>query len=191
MGTSSVDRRALLGAALILPAALALPNVAFAQEDAPSLHGRLAPMSRFLGSWRGEGDGQPGHSNVERTYAPVLGGRFIFIRNVSTYAPQGRNRTGERHEDQGFYSFDRARNRVVLRQFHIESFFAQYVAASDALDGAELVFDCEAVENIPSGFRARETYRFAGPDSFEEIFETADPGGEFETYSHNRLMRVV
>ncbi len=98
---------------------------------------------------------------------------------------------GERHEDQGFYSFDRARNRVVLRQFHSESFFAQYVAVTETMDGGDMVFDSEAVENIPNGFRARETYRFSGADTFEEIFETADPGGELAVYSHNRLRRVT
>ena len=185
------DRRALLGAGLLLPAGFGLAGAAPAQEPAPALHATLTAMARFVGHWRGEGDGQPGRSLVERSYTPVLGGRFLFVRNLSTYAPQARNPTGERHEDQAFYSFDRARRRIVLRQFHVESFVAQYVAATAALDGPEVVFDCEAVENIPSGFRARETYRFSGPDAFEEIFETADPGGAFEIYSHNRLRRIA
>lgn len=190
MDAPFVDRRALLGAGLVLPAAF-VPIGAAAGEPMPELHPRLASMARFIGRWQGEGEGQPGRSAVERTYVPVLGGRFVFVRNVSTYAPQERNRTGERHEDQGFYSFDRTRNRLVLRQFHIESFFAQYVAATEAMDGDQLVFDSEAVENIPGGFRARETYRFTGPDSFDEIFETADAGAELEVYSHNRLTRVA
>jgi hypothetical protein len=186
-----VDRRALLGSGLILPAAMALPADALAHTPAPELHPRLAPVARLVGAWRGEGDGQPGYSAVERTYTPVLGGRFLFVQNASTYAPQDKNPSGERHEDQGFYSFDRARNRLVLRQFHIESFFTQYVAAAEVADGNELAFESEAVENIPAGFRARETYRFTGPDAFEEIFETADPGADFIVYSRNRLTRVA
>jgi hypothetical protein len=190
MNIGAIDRRALLGAGMALPLAVGASATALAQEADPPLHARLAPLARFLGEWRGEGDGQPGHSAVERSYRSVLGGRFIFIRNFSIYAAQESNPHGERHEDQGFYSFDTARNRAVLRQFHVESFFAQYVAATAALDGAELTFVSEAIENIPDGFRARETYRFSGPDAFEEIFETADPGADFVVYSHNRLRRV-
>jgi hypothetical protein len=160
-----LDRRAMLGAGLALPLTMTTARAALAQEAEPALSERLAPMARFLGTWRGEGDGQPGRSTVERTYSSVLGGRFIFVGNRSTYAPQEGNPNGEDHEDQGFYSFDRARNRAVLRQFLVEGFFAQYVAGSEVFDGAEVTFLSEAVENIPNGFRARETYRFSGLDA--------------------------
>lgn len=188
MAKPSLDRRGLLGFGLAIPS-VGLASIVQANETPPPLKPRLTPMSRFLGTWRGKGEGQAGISSVERSYTSVLGGNFILVRNVSTYAPQERNRTGERHEDLGFYSFDKARKRLVLRQFHVESFFAQYVAASEALDGPQLVFNSEAIENIPAGFRARETYRFSGNDRLEEIFETADPGATFELYSHTRLER--
>ena len=38
-------------------------------------------------------------------------------------------------------------------------------------------------ENIPAGWRARETYVVHGPDEFEEIFELAEAGSPFELYS--------
>lgn len=34
------------------------------------------------------------------------------------------------------------------------------------------------------------TYVFAGADQFEEIFEIAEPGKDFEVYSRTRLTRV-
>ena len=37
----------------------------------------------------------------------------------------------------------------------------------------------ESIENIPAGWRARETYVTHGPDEFEEIFELAEPGKPF------------
>ena len=46
------------------------------------------------------------------------------------------------------------------------------------------MFTTEAIENIPAGWRARETY------ILEEIFELAPPGKDFELYSRNRLTRV-
>jgi hypothetical protein len=89
------------------------------------------------------------------------------------------------HQDAGFISFDNARKRLVLRQFHIEGFVNQYVQEPD-----RLVFVSEAIENIPAGFRARETYVVLGPDAFEEIFELAEPGKEWEIYSRTRFTRV-
>jgi hypothetical protein len=65
----------------------------------------------------------------------------------------------------GFFSYDKTRKKLVLRQFHSEGFVNQYVSES-ASDGKSLVFVTEANENIPAGWRARETYRVIGPDEF-------------------------
>jgi hypothetical protein len=37
-----------------------------------------------------------------------------------------------------------------------------------------------SIENIRAGFRARETYVFSSNDQFEEIFEIAELGKDFE-----------
>lgn len=112
-----------------------------------------------------------------------------MARNSSTYAPQPKNPKGEVHQNIGWYSFDKAAKAVVLRQFHVEGFVNQYAAAVDSLGGDTWVFNTTALENIPAGFRARETYAFNG-DDLEERFEVAEPGKVFETYSVNRLRRV-
>ena len=52
------------------------------------------------------------------------------------------------------------------------------------------MFASEAIENIPAGFRARETYLVHGPDEFEEVFEMAEPGKPGEVYSRSRFRRV-
>ena len=77
-----------------------------------------------------EGNGQPGTSTVEREHHLVLGDRFMEARNRSTYVPQEKNPKGEVHEDIGLFSWDRARPRFVLRQFHVEGFVNQYAWAS-------------------------------------------------------------
>jgi hypothetical protein len=110
------------------------------------------------------------------------------VQNQSTYKPQEKNPKGEVHEDVGMFSFDTARQRLVLRQFHTEGFVNQYV--HDPAQTGKLVFATEAIENIPAGWRARETYLARGADEFEEIFELAGPGKDFELYSHARLKRV-
>jgi hypothetical protein len=146
-------------------------------------------MQFFVGSWTGAGHGQPGISTVEREYTFALQERFIEVRNKSTYLPQEKNPTGEVHEDRGFISWNRARHRFVLRQFHVEGFVNQYVA--DSLGGAAdtIVFTSETIENIPSGYRARETYRILGPDTFIERFEIAQPDSSFALYSEATFKR--
>ena len=58
----------------------------------------------------------------------------------------------------------------MLRQFHVEGFVNQYAQDSES-SSQKLVFTTESIENIPAGWRARETYVVHGPDEFEEIFE--------------------
>lgn len=52
------------------------------------------------------------------------------------------------------------------------------------------MFTTEAIENIPTGWRARATYIVHGPDEFEEIFDLAESGRDFALYSRARLTRV-
>lgn len=111
------------------------------------------------------------------------------MQNRSQYAPQPANPKGESHEDWGLISFDKSRKQFVLRQFHVEAFVTQYVVTSVSADGKTIVFTSESIENIPAGWRARETYRIVSDDEFTETFELAGPGKEFEVYTENRLRR--
>ena len=86
-------------------------------------------------------------------------------------------------------SRDRIRGTFVLRQFHVEGFVNQYAMEPLAGDGSRLVFVTEAIENLPAGWRARETYTRVSPDELVEEFAIAPPGGEFEVYSEARLRR--
>lgn len=153
-------------------------------EPTLALDQRLSPLTRFLGNWRGTAEGEPGTGTVERSYAPILAGRYIEERNQSRYG------SGEVHDHIAFWSFDRGRNRFVFRQFHQEGFVNQFVALTSEFVDGRLVVESEAIENIAPGFRARETYVFIGGDAFEEVFELAEPNGDFEVYSHNRFLRT-
>jgi hypothetical protein len=148
------------------------------------------PLRFFIGSWTGQGNGQPGVSTIRREYRWTLNDRFIEVRNQSTYAPQPGNPKGEVHQDHGMISWDRGRRRFVLRQFHIEGFVNQYVADSLAARADSIVFTSEAIENIPAGFRARETYVIRGADEFIERFELAEPDSAFVVYTEGRFKRV-
>jgi hypothetical protein len=147
-----------------------------------------APIRVLIGRWEGTSQGQPGKGTVRREYRLVLGEQFIEVRNTSTYPPQEQNPKGEVHEDLGLFSYDRSRKAFVFRQFHVEGFTNTYV--SQSIDEKSLVFMTESIENIPAGWRARETYRVIGPDEVIERFELAEPGKDFTLYSETRLHRV-
>jgi hypothetical protein len=147
-----------------------------------------APLRFLVGRWEGTSTGQPGNGTVQREYRLVLRHRFIEGRTTSTYPPQEKNPKGEVHEDLAYFSYDRSNKAFKMRQFHVEGFVSEYVATPTS--SSEIVFNSESLENIPAGWRARETWRITGVDSFVEIFELAEPGKDFTMYSETRLKRV-
>lgn len=147
------------------------------------------PLKFFIGNWEGQGNGTPGVSSVQRKYRLTLNDKFLHVQNRSTYEPQPKNPKGEIHEDWGMISFDKSRKQFVFRQFHVEGFVNQYLMTSISADGKTIVFTSESIENIPAGWRARETYKITGPDEFVEVFELAGPGKDFETYSEGHFKR--
>jgi hypothetical protein len=148
------------------------------------------PLKFLIGKWTGQSEGNPGKGKYERSYELVLNKKYIEVKNKSVYPPSTNNPKGEVHEDRGFISYDKSRKTFVLRQFHIEGFVNQYKLESISFDGSNLVFVSESIENIPAGYRARETYQIVNENEFIEIFELAEPGKGFEIYSKAILKRV-
>lgn len=93
------------------------------------------------------------------------------------------------HEDIGYFSYDNGRKIFALRQFHIEGFVNQFKLDSISPDKKTIVFISESIENIPPGFKAKETYRLLSDNEIEETFEIAEPGKEFSVYSKVKLVR--
>jgi hypothetical protein len=171
----------------IITAMLLLPSFLIPQNSGP--RDAWEPFRYFVGSWEGTGKGQPGVSKTQREYKFVLNGKFLHVQNRSVYEPQARNPKGEVHEDWGLLSFDKSRKQFVLRQFHTEGFVNQYVHTASSSDSKTVTFVTEQIENIPAGWRARETYRIVSPDEFVEIFELAEPGKDFELYTEGHFKR--
>lgn len=148
-----------------------------------------SPLKYFVGSWEGTSNGQSGSGKVERDYQFVLGGKFLQVKNKSVYPAQAKNPKGETHEDWALFSFDRSRKKFVLRQFHAEGFVNQYLLDSKSDDNKTLVFLTESIENLPAGWKAKETYRILNDNEFTEVFELAAPGKELELYSETKFQR--
>jgi hypothetical protein len=161
-----------------------------ARACGPFGFGLLAAGAVSCGDMERRGRGRSRrHGKVQRSYIFALRGKFIEVKNRSVYPPQKNNEKGEIHEDHGFISYDRNRKKLVLRQFHVEGFVNQYVMTSASPDGRVIVFESENIENIASGWRAKETYTFIGNDQLVERFELAEPGKDFSVYSENKLKR--
>jgi hypothetical protein len=147
------------------------------------------PLRALIGKWEGDVNGEPGAGKAEREYVFVMNNRFIHVRNKSTYPPQQKNPKGEMHEDTGFFSYDKAVKKLMLRQFHIEGFVNQFALHNVSDDGRTIVFISTAIENIAPGWRARETYQILSENEFIETFALAEPNREFATYSEAHFRR--
>jgi hypothetical protein len=186
-------RRLELMAIAILATPSCIPPAPQANPPAPAAEAselvgdHWSPLRAFVGRWTGTGKGEPGRSTVERVYSGAIGGRYLWGRNRSVYPPQEKNPKGETHDHWDMISWDKYRKTFVLRQFHVEGFVNQYVMESR--DDGAIVFTSETIENIAAGWRARETYRFAG-EQLVERFELAPPGRDFSVYSENVLQRA-
>ena len=185
--TSLEDDTISMRIRLIVATLLLLASVGAAQKPAPA--DTWEPFRSLVGIWEGTVNGQPGQSKVQREYRFVLNDKYIQVQNKSTYDPQPKNPKGEVHQDWGMISFDKSRKTFVFRQFHVEGFVNQFVMTNPGADGKTIVFTSESIENIPAGYRARETYKILGPDEFTEVFEIAEPGKEFEVYSEGHFRR--
>ena len=148
------------------------------------------PFRFLLGTWSGTGTGKVGESRVERQCDLVLNGQFIRVMDRAIYEPQELNPKGEVHENIGYISYDRQRERYVLREFHVEGYVNQYVLEPWDPGAKRFVFVTEAAENIPQGLEARTTYQVLGPDRFREIFELRKPDGEWACFITTELSRV-
>ncbi|MFQ5918447.1 MAG: hypothetical protein ACE5I4_00190 [Thermoplasmata archaeon] len=150
---------------------------------------RWAPFRPLLGEWIGIGTGLPGEGSEEMDCEFVLQGKFLRIRNHSVYEPQEKNPEGEVHEDWSFISYDEMRDAFVLREFFVEGYVNQYVLDEVSDDERTLTFLTESIENLPEGWKGRETFRFLPDDEFQNTFELARPGEDFKVYVETRLRR--
>lgn len=178
----SAARAIVAGCALLLVA----PAQLIAQQEKTDL---WVPLRSLVGSWEGTVKGQPGAGNVELEIQFVLNGRFLQVKNRTTYPSQEKNPKGEEHQDWGLISYDRTRKAFVFRQFHVEGFVNQYVMDPIPPDGKRFIFRSETIENIPAGWRTRETYRILNASEFVATFELAGPWKDYEIYSESRLKR--
>jgi hypothetical protein len=167
---------------------MACPGSAIGQEAQTDA---WEALRYFLGTWKGRETGVAGEGVGERCYALVMDRNYIVAANTSTFEPQEANPEGEVHEDWSFYSYDKLRDKVVLREFHSEGYVNRYLLKDWDPEQRRFVFGSETIENLREGWRARVTLTIRGENTFDETFELAAPGEEFKMLLENHWSRSV
>ena len=172
----------------LLSVIILIPFMLISQEESESTGWDV--LRYFEGKWMGEGKGKSGNSKLEREYRYILGGKYLYVVNRAEFEPLEGGSKGEVHENIDYYSYDRIRGKVVLRQFHIEGFVNRYIIDSLSTDKQTLIFETEHMENMPDGWKARITIKILTDDEFLEYFDLAAPDKEFGCYIENRFKRM-
>ena len=163
---------------LVLSIAIMTAQAAVAQTDP------WANLRVLEGKWEGPTTGKPGKGITSREYRFEMNGKFLSERNKVVWEKAAL------HEDFSYLSYDTRLKKIVWRQFHSEGFVHEYTLDSVSADGKSLEFSSVRIENIPSGFQAKESYRMLSADEIESTFWLAEPGKDFEVYTETRLKRV-
>lgn len=131
------------------------------------------PLQFLVGTWVGEGDGQPGHGSGSFTFAPDLQGRILVRRNFAEY-PAAAGKPAFRHED--------------LMIVHREAGSKSYKAVYYDNEGHVIHYAVRPVEggvvmiSAGEGVRYRLTYTRQTGERILTKFEIAPPGKDFATY---------
>ncbi|UCE05848.1 MAG: hypothetical protein JSW07_20030 [bacterium] len=149
------------------------------------------PLQYFVGEWEGHSTGKSREGNGGRVYKFIMNDMFLYYQNTMKFDPQEKNPKGDFHEDRTFYSYDKNRNLIVVRQFNIEGFINQFVLDSLSSDQKTLIFITESSENAPPGLKARLIYEIENENEFVETFELGFTGKEFSCWMINHWKRKV
>jgi hypothetical protein len=163
---------------LALSVAITIVHSAVAQTDP------WANLRVLEGKWEGLTTGKPGKGITSREYRFEMNGKFLSQRNKVVWGK------AEIHEDFSYLSYDTRQKKIVWRQFHSEGFVHEYTLDSVSADGRSLEFLSVRIENIPPGFRAKESYRMLSADEVESTFWLAEPSKDFEVYTEAHLKRM-
>ncbi len=163
---------------------LVLCTLAFAQDDG-------FRQVRFLeGRWEGTGSGFGNQTSIIKSeFQPIMGRKYILVKNDSKFAPTDSRPEGEHHMDWGMISYDTARKLLVYRQFNIEGYVNRYVLVDSLSTDNKLVFLTEDIENFVRGGKARITINKISDNQIETVFDVSLPGKDYACFGTNHLIR--
>lgn len=150
---------------------------------------KFSIFNKIIGEWHGEGSGfGNNNSRIESSFTYVMDSMYIKVINESWFEPTEKNPEGEHHVDWGIISYDKSRDKIVFRQFHIEGFVNQYILNETSSSEGNLLFESESIENLPNG-KARWNIFIKNENAFESIFDVAFDGENYTCFGINKLNR--
>ena len=133
------------------------------------------PVQFLVGSWVGEGSGQPGQGTGAFSFSPELQGKILVRKSFAEY-PAANGKPASRHDDLLVVYRDQATHELRATYFDSEEHVIQY-AVRPAEGSVVFLSDL-----APSGPRYRMTYTSTGNNTLKFKFEIAAPGTEFAPY---------
>lgn len=150
----------------------------------------FANLKFLVGNWAGEGSGFGNvKSKIESNFEIEMDGKYIEVINQSAFEPTERNEDGEKHKDEGFISYDKARNKIVYRQFNIEGYVNQYILNDSLSNDSTFVFVTENIENFVPGGSAKFTIKKIDDDNIVTVFDVSMSGNKYSCFGTNILTR--
>lgn len=151
------------------------------------------PLDKFnslIGKWEGTGSGfNSSKSVIQSEFNRIMNNNFIEVKNHSEFEPTPQKPEGEIHEDWGVISFNKSREKIIFRQFHVEGFVIQYTLNDSLSNESTLIFESEYIENFVPGGTARFTINLKSDTDIETLFHVGFPGKEMSCFGSNRLKK--
>jgi len=135
------------------------------------------PAQFLVGSWVGEGGGQPGQGAGSFSFTPDLQGKILVRRNFAAY-PAANGKPAFRHDDLMIVYRDTAAFAPVLRATYFDSEEHTIQYSVKPVEGG-IVLVSEGPQSTP---RYRMTYLSTGKNTLKIKFEIAAPGKDFAPY---------
>jgi len=169
-----------------LAAMLVFAGLAAAQT--PAKPDPWAAYRFLIGSWTGEGQGQPGNTSGTATFGLDLDGR-ILVRTSRASVPATPQQAAYVHEDRLVVYREAPGQPVRAIYWDNEDHTIEYDVSASA-DGKVVTFVSRATAGAP---RFRLVYTRLGPDSVDVRFEMAPPGSPdaFKVYTQGVTKRIA
>jgi hypothetical protein len=171
-----------------MTAGLLLMALVFGGQQAAPKDDPWASYRFLIGTWTGEGSGQPGNTTGTATFKLDLDGR-ILVRTSSTVVPPRGQQAGYTHEDRLVVFRDAPGQPARAIYWDNEDHTIEY-DVSVSPDGKIVTFVSKPVPSVP---RFRLVYTRLAADSVDVKFEMAPPGNPdaFKVYTEGVTKRAT
>jgi hypothetical protein len=173
-------------AVITLGLVICRPAEGAAQINPASEEHPLHELAFLKGSWTGVIDGTIGPATGQRQYRFIIRDRFLLMMHDRD--PQERASPSDVHEEWSIFSFDAAREVIVLREFLVEGLVNTYACEIDA-EQTRLTCESEAAEGS-TGLTLKLLYEFVDFDHFNETFEIFGPDRALQVRMKGQWLRT-